>query len=376
MMKKRWLKTVGFIWLICICFLLLCSISASFADFYIDNIFPYMTLPLMRFSDCFSFSVGEIMIVAGVIWLVLLIIISIIYLIIFLIRNTDIKFYITFKRFAKKFYKSTVILLTIICIIMSLNCFCLYQHTPIYSDVSKEYTLEELTFLRDYVVTKCNELSLEVPRDENGEVLYEGDMEEDAKKAIENISSEYPRLSGYITTPKILYFSGFMSQQYMQGYYFPFSMEANINGIMKIMNKPFTMCHELSHTKGFIYEDEANFLGFLACIESGNTVFEYSGYLGVLNYINNDYYDAAGRSEYLEHVAISDLVKEDNMFLSDESWREVEDNSVLDTELVKEAADTFVDTSLKMSGVSDGKISYNRVVGLIITYYREIGIIE
>jgi hypothetical protein len=226
------------------------------------------------------------------------------------------------------------------------------------------------------VVTKCNELSLEVPRDENGEVLYEGDMEEDAKKAIENISSEYPRLSGYITTPKILYFSGFMSQQYMQGYYFPFSMEANINGIMKIMNKPFTMCHELSHTKGFIYEDEANFLGFLACIESGNTVFEYSGYLGVLNYINNDYYDAVGRSEYLEHVAISDLVKEDNMFLSDESWREVEDNSVLDTELVKEAADTFVDTSLKMSGVSDGKISYNRVVGLIITYYREIGIIE
>ena len=42
-----------------------------------------------------------------------------------------------------------------------------------------------------------------------------------------------------------MFFSDFMCQMYMCGYYFPFSMEANYNDVMSIMKKPATMCHEL-----------------------------------------------------------------------------------------------------------------------------------
>ena len=113
-------------------------------------------------------------------------------------------------------------------------------------------------------------------------------------------------------------------------------MEANYNNIMNITNKPFTMCHELAHTHGYIYEDEANIIGYLACISSDDAFFRYSGYLGLLNYVNNDYYKAVSRSEYNSHVAISDLVKKDN-------------------------------------GVSSGKVSYTHVVGLLLDYYYEEG---
>jgi hypothetical protein len=156
----------------------------------------------------------------------------------------------------------------------------------------------------------------------------------------------------------------------MQGYYFPFSMEANINGEMYIMNKPFTMCHELAHTRGYIYEDEANFLGYLACIESGDMVFEYSGYLGILPYVNNDYYRSVSEEEYKSHVKISGKVRYDSQFLTSEAWAEVEKRSVLDTEVVKKAADTFIDTNLKVNGIAAGKASYSHVVGLLLDYYN------
>jgi hypothetical protein len=133
------------------------------------------------------------------------------------------------------------------------------------------------------------------------------------------------------------------------------------------------MCHELAHTHGYIYEDEANFLGFKACINSDDVMFVYSGYLGVLNYINNDFYRAAGKEEYNRHVKISDRVKFDDQFVTDEEWKEVEAHAVIKTETVKKAADVFIDTNLKVNGVLEGKVNYTRVVGLIMDYYYNSG---
>ena len=183
------------------------------------------------------------------------------------------------------------------------------------------------------------------------------------------LGGRFPKLSGGEVTPKPLVFSWFMSQQYMQGYFFPFSMEANYNDIMYVMNKPFTMCHELAHTRSYIFEDEANFLSYLACTGSEDILFEYSGYLGVLNYVNNAFYENVSKEEYLSHTAISDQVKEDNIFLTKDNWEKVEESSPLDTDTVKKAADTFVDTTLKVNGVDDGKASYNRVVELMLLEY-------
>jgi hypothetical protein len=41
----------------------------------------------------------------------------------------------------------------------------------------------------------------------------------------------------------------------------------------------------------------------------------------------------------------------------------------VDTEVVEEATDAFIDTTLKVDGVSDGIISYSRVVKLLLQYF-------
>ena len=369
----------------------------GFSDFYTENVFPIWVNSLGRLTSLFPFSIGEIMIVAGVMWLVVLAIFTV-------ISAAEVVFYVCKNNSIRGFFKSgigkgysgyliwTSKLLVIIGIIMTLNCFINYRTTPLGETKDKrEYTISELSEFRDFVVTKCNELSLEVERDENGQIIYpyvdyspepnsddttyktqiNEAMAAEAKKSMNNIGDSYSRLSGFYVTPKPLFFSGFVSQQHMQGYYFPFSMEANYNNEMHMMNKPFTMCHELAHTRSFILEDEANFLAYIACRESNDLIFRYSGYLGILNYVNNTFYKNVSEDEYLAHVAISDQVKADNVFLTEESWEKVEKNAYLPTETVKQAANTFVDTTLKANGVGDGIASYSRVVELLLwDYYK------
>ena len=53
----------------------------------------------------------------------------------------------------------------------------------------------------------------------------------------------------------------------------------NYNSGMTDYNIPFTACHELSHLRGFMQEEEANFIAYLACSRSDNVQFRYSGNL-------------------------------------------------------------------------------------------------
>ncbi|MBE5844337.1 MAG: DUF3810 domain-containing protein [Butyrivibrio sp.] len=367
-------KVFASIFILTIVLNILSIVSTGFADFYTRYIFPIWERIMGGITSPMPFSFGEWMIIAGLLWLLVLLI-------------SFIVFCVKKNRFFVGFGRATIDLLIIIALVMTLNCFINYHTTPIGEEMTKEaggekrqYTVSELAEYRDFVVTRCNELAEKMDRDENGFVRYAGTddvdtvnalMAKEAKKSMAGLSDRFPKLSGYYVNAKPLLFSGFISQQYMQGYYFPFSMEANYNNVMYVMNKPFTMCHELSHTKSYIMEDEANFLAYLGCTNSEDEVFEYSGYIGILNYVNNEFYNNVTKEEYESHVKLSDKVKTDNIFLTKESWDKVEENAVLSTETVKQAADTFVDTTLKVNGIDDGIASYSRVVELLLMdYYK------
>ena len=137
---------------------------------------------------------------------------------------------------------------------------------------------------------------------------------------------------------------------------------------------PSTICHELAHLKGFIFEDDANFIGFLACITSDDPFFRYSGYMGVLSYEEREFLNSIGHnaSLYAEHPGIADQVYGDDLFLTAEAWEEVEEKAVVDTEVVKKASNQFTEATLKINGVEDGMKSYGRVVQLLLEYYDGI----
>ncbi len=49
------------------------------------------------------------------------------------------------------------------------------------------------------------------------------------------------------------------------GYYNPFTGEAQVNMLDPDFRLPYTTCHEMGHQLGYAKENEANFIGFLAC---------------------------------------------------------------------------------------------------------------
>lgn len=348
----------------------------SWTECYVDYIFPLWVETYGRITGFFSFSVGEWMLYVGVglfavwvIWGSVLLLISL-YRKIRPHKNTLCK-HVKFRQFSS----FLLWIMGIVCLWMTLSCFLLY-HVPSVAErflmvdrKEEDYGWEALAAVRDMVVERANELSTKMDRDEMGLVVTELDLEEQARQEMTRLGEQFQNLKGYYPRPKKFFLSELFSQQYIMGYYFPFSMEANYNDLMYIVNKPSTMCHELSHLKGFIKEDEANFIGYLACVYSEEELFQYSAYLSVLDYLDRDFLEAVGEAEYWKHPAISEQVKKDNVFLTQEAWEQVESHSVLDTQTVQRSSYQFLETTLQMNGVEDGLQSYSRVVELLLMYY-------
>lgn len=365
--------------------------SEPFCDWYIRYVFPVWVNTYGRLTGLFPFSVGEWLIVAGVFLIIAAVILLIASSFRWIIKQCRAPHV---DKFCCGFYTFFAWVLLAVLVLMTLNCTILYHATPFSEkyfatekatdDVNENtdtgntaetkkstYTLQDLTALRNMLVEKCNELSGQMQRTEDGEIIYEGNMGKKAISDMQALGETYDALQGFYPIPKPLYFSDFVSQQYMLGYYFPFSMEANYNHVAYVTNLPVTMCHELAHLKGYIQEDEANFIGFLACISSDDLLFQYSGYLSVLNYVNNDFYEAIGEDyeRYMAEVQIDRQVYEDAVFVRKEDWDRIEKEAVVDTEVVDAVSTGFVETSLKLNGVDDGMVAYSRVVGLLLQWY-------
>ena len=398
--------------------------STAFCDWYIANVFPIWLNTYGRITGLFPFSVGEWLIVAGVILVVLAVVLAVVWTVIGVgklicrlsgrgtapspkkgLKNVqkpvdvgtpevEKNLFFSFRKMTGGFYRFFAWTLLGVCLIMTLNCFILYHASTFsehyFGEDDGEYELTELISLYNMVAEKCNNYALTIGRDENGVPVYNGtlneagelmDMADTARTMMQQLGETYPQLDGYYPRPKALLASDFMCQQYMCGYYFPFSLEANYNDVMYELNFPATMCHELAHLRGYIYEDEANFISYLACVQSKDSYFQYAGYISVLVYLHNDLYKAweQSRTAYEAAVAqvvpvnVSDQVWVDNTFVTQEEWDRINGKALIDTEVVEEAADVFIDTNLKVNGVTDGAVSYSRVVKLLMQYYRQIG---
>ena len=179
---------------------------------------------------------------------------------------------------------------------------------------------------------------------------------------MENLGKTYPQLAGWYPYPKPLAVSRILSVQQLCGVYSPFTVEANYNREMPLYNIPHTICHELSHLKGYMREDEANFIGYLACLSSSSPEFRYSGYLMGWVYAGNALAaeDPEGylqlRSKLLPEVS-------QDLAYNNQFWDRFEGKAA-------EVSARINDSYLKAHRQEDGVKSYGRMVDLMLAYYK------
>ena len=185
----------------------------------------------------------------------------------------------------------------------------------------------------------------------------------EGQASLRKLAREYPGLSGFYPYPKPLICPRILSAQQLTGIYLPFFIEACWNGEMPVYNRPFTVCHELSHLRGYMREDEANFIAFLACIGSEDRYFNYAGYLSGWVYAGNELYKA-------------DRKRFDELYgrLCERARADLEYNNAFWDRFEGKAAETqerVNDAYLKSMGQEQGVRSYGRMVDLMLALRRK-----
>lgn len=93
------------------------------------------------------------------------------------------------------------------------------------------------------------------------------------------------RMHGLKVKPSVF---GFMMQYLeIQGYYNPFTGEAQVNRFLPSFMLPFVVCHEMAHQSGIAAEDDANLLAYALASNVPDANFKYSAYFNIWLYTHN-----------------------------------------------------------------------------------------
>ncbi|HTM65812.1 MAG TPA: DUF3810 domain-containing protein [Flavipsychrobacter sp.] len=92
------------------------------------------------------------------------------------------------------------------------------------------------------------------------------------------------RTRNYGVKVKPSVFGYLMQHLGIQGYYNPWTGEAQVNKFLPAFMLPFVICHEMAHQSGIAAEDDANLLSYAISIVPKDSVFRYSAYFNLWLY--------------------------------------------------------------------------------------------
>lgn len=227
-------------------------------------------------------------------------------------------------------------------------------------------TKEELSAAFSYTVERLSEITKKIEYNEKGVSSYKGffKMSRQGALAFSKLSEQSPVFSGARVRPKPAFISSIaMNYLGITGVYSPFTNEANVNILFPDFSLPQTMCHEIAHLRGFMREDEAEYIGYLACVLSDDRYFNYSGYMYAYNSIGNALYKT-------DKTLYSELAKKTPSAVLTE-WKNYFDYSEKFEGKITELATKANNTYLKIQGQKEGVISYSNSIKLIIGQMRK-----
>lgn len=334
--------------------------NRAFAEAYAVRVYPVLSRFGNGITSLVPFSVGEFFVYA----VILLFAASLVRLAVRLIRGKG-KRGITAANYCVRLLCAAGILF----LLFTLNCGINYRRSTFAETCGltvQDSSKEELEELCRSLAAESNELRAACETDSSSVMaLRSRAFSQNAGKAraaFDGLSEDYPLLNAGYGAPKPVLASRLMSQFNITGMFFPFTLEANVNTDAPEYTLPFTMCHELSHLRGYMREDEANFIAYLACEKSGDTDFRYSGAAMAFTYASNALFSSDGQSAGKIFSMLSDDVRRDLAF-NNTYWDQFKGPAA---EVSEQANNNY----LKANAQPDGVQSYGRMVDLLLALQR------
>lgn len=325
----------------------------NFANAFVSGLNPIWVNTIGRFFNLFPFSFAEWSVVGAIVFVLLFLLISLIRI----IRKKPVKRWIA--------GCLTVILL------LGSYVFFMYESgedvyfyaTPFstrYGIGRGKYSTEDLQKVTDILVQRLKAESPKVTRNKGGYMINDADLTARVRKNMHNLGKAYPLLKGWYPNPKGMALSELMSKTNMTGIYTAWTKESNYNDLIPDYNIAFTMSHELAHLKSVLQENEANFVAYLACMNSDDADIRYSGLMLGYIYCGNELFKRdrtlwEKESSQLPEAVAKDLAK------NTAYWNQYKGKAAKTTKKLNDAY-------LKQAGQKAGAESYNKVVDLIVAY--------
>lgn len=232
----------------------------------------------------------------------------------------------------------------------------------------RDYTAAELAAVTADLAAKAGEARKAVAEDENGCMVLSVSLTQTLKNGDDcyvPLRQTYPYLISATRRVKGVLLSHQWSYTGYTGVYCPWLGEASVNIDITPSEIGHTVTHEIAHTMGFAKENECNFLAYLACVNSDQPDFVYSGYLAAYIYCSNALHDVNATAWRQISLACSAAVRRD-LKARNAYWKQFRGQ-------VMEKSQQVNDTFIKANGVESGVISYDEMVELVLRYYDKNG---
>ncbi len=336
-------------WAISIFLIYILSHSPSLIEtLYFKGIYPLIAISNRWFFSFFGISIGDLLYVLGLLYLIYLL----------------IKFLFHFKNFKENLLALSRFLLIVFWLFYlswGLNYF-----RPSLSEKLKlentKYTVEDLVKLGNMLVDSTHYYQMQLTQNDSlpVEVTY------GIQRILNKTPEGYKQISKYIKQSyispviKTSLLSKAVSYLHVTGYLNPFTNEAQINRLYPKFALPFIASHEVAHQLGYAPEDEANFLGFLSSTHHPDPYFKYSGYSAALYYVMSE---------------LKKYAPEDYKNITRKLHKGVKKNYGEEYRFYIHHKTNFdsakiYDSYLKLNKQKAGIKSYNQMIKLLVAYYK------
>lgn len=347
--------------LLALCLLWGCTASQPFADFYTTQIFPSLAAPIALITSLFPVSLTELLCILAIPGIFIL-------LACFIVRTVRSK---NKGRTIKKAVRFCGWLFSWAFLLYMLFHGLNFYRQPLWNALNyanTPKTPQQLSAVCTDLAQRASALRESLEEDENGVLKLPDGISATLAQSRQIVAAAKEKLNfleGYSVRPKGVMLSHWWSYTGITGMYFPFFVESNINTDVVDHTIPHTICHEVAHTYGYAREDEANFIGYLLCISSNSPAFQYSGYLAAYNWCANALYQYDPEEWKKCFEWVSDGMRRDLQAQS-RYWDQFQGE-------VMQASTAVNDTFLKAQNQSDGVLSYDRAVALVLAQYEKEG---
>ena len=353
-LKNRLIR-VAFLTLFIFLIFQLKNYSEFIEKYYTLRTYPFIRQNLLIAFNWIPFSIGDILIVAGIFTIILTFIR--LFSLVFIRKN--------FPSALQAFIK-LIITLEITLIIFYLFWGLNYFREPVAErlDISENsYTNAELievgTMLIDSANSKRAKLKSEDFERSNDEIYNISSLAAlKFLKVGENFWLSEPRVKSSLLGSAMNFIG-------TAGYFNPFTGEAQVNSQMPIHLRPFVACHEIAHQSGVAGEDEANFMGFVMGIGSGDELLQYSTYYLTMQ----EFMSEIRRTDSLAFKSLKSKISEPvlaDLKTESQYWSRYRG-------ITSKLSSLFYDNYLKANNQEAGLKSYNKMVILSMAYYKRQG---